>query len=333
MEVGENGTPHLQGYIEFDKPKRMKATCKLLGGRAYVTMRAKTIGKTEQWNRDKAREYCMKEGEWLEFGEWSAGGRGARTDLQKLMELINNTEPTIKIMEEMPAVYSKNIRFCEKYQALKEKQQTKQFRKQNVIVLYGKSGTGKSSYAIKNSPDLFHVNPEDSFPFDGYDGESSILIDDFEGQLKYKHLLKILDGHQLRINVKGSHRYAKWNTVYITCTRRPEDWYQRGLTPELARRISEIHNFYDFEKKYIEEGPYKAKPCNPKDANGIPIIDTLLCNDAGGNNENLRNLSETPAIFPSENLIINEFPEELIKILKDNDLETIEKIEFLLENL
>lgn len=101
------------------------------------------------------------------------------------------------------------------------------------------------------APDAFTVNPEDTFPFDGYDGEDAIIIDDFEGQLKYKHLLKILDGHQLRVNVKGGHRYARWTRVFITTNEEASGWYQRGLTPALQRRLTSVTRFCDEEEGNI----------------------------------------------------------------------------------
>lgn len=232
-EIGENNTPHLQGYMEFPGPVRMSGVKKIPGfSRAHIEPRRGT--------RDQAREYCKKDGEWLEFGNWEAGGQGARTDLKELMRVTREKLPTLEVMDEYPVLYARFQRFIEKYKALTEKEQTKKFRTVDVELIIGETGVGKSRRAREIDPDAFTVNPEDSFPFDGYDGESTIIIDDFEGQLKYKHLLKILDGHQLRINVKGSHRYAQWNKVIITTNEEPESWYQRGLTPPLKRRLKNV---------------------------------------------------------------------------------------------
>lgn len=237
-EEGEiEKTPHIQGYIEFATPIRQSAVQKLKGfARAYIRARRGT--------RDQAREYCMKNNEYTEKGDWTAGGQGTRNDLKKLMESIrDNSMTTREIMEENPNEYARNIRFAEKYQAIIERDETREFREVETDLFIGDAGTGKSRKARELYPEAFTVNPEDSFPFDGYDGEKEIIIDDFEGQLKYKHLLKILDGHQLRINVKGSHRYARWTKVVITTNEPAERWYQRGLTPALQRRITRVTEF------------------------------------------------------------------------------------------
>lgn len=60
-ETGENGTPHLQGYIIFPKVKRLSEAKNALSGRAHLEPRR---GTSEQ-----ASTYCKKDGLFKEFGE------------------------------------------------------------------------------------------------------------------------------------------------------------------------------------------------------------------------------------------------------------------------
>lgn len=92
-ETGKEGTPHLQGYLESDKPLSMAAIKKMPGlYRAHLAIREGT--------REEARDYCLKgdqtKDEWnalktegpnwglnaktFERGDWSAGGQGRRND-------------------------------------------------------------------------------------------------------------------------------------------------------------------------------------------------------------------------------------------------------------
>lgn len=238
IEMGANNTLHYQGYLEMSSPQRMSHMKNWLP-RAHFEIR--------QGTRVQAREYCMKGGEWLEFGSWIAGGQGARNDLEVLMQKIRHTEPMIDIMESDPQTVSRNLRFVEKYREVVEKEQTKKFREVEVNVYVGDAGSGKTRKAFEENPGIFTVNPDETFPFDGYDGERSILIDDFYGDLKYHHLLRILDGHQLRVNVKGGHRYARWKKVIITSNKTPEEWYKVGMTPALKRRINLVTTFCNEE--------------------------------------------------------------------------------------
>lgn len=64
-EVGESGTPHLQGYIEFRVRKRLRQVKDLVGQRAHLEIRRGT--------GPEAREYCLKDGDFEEFGEMTQG--------------------------------------------------------------------------------------------------------------------------------------------------------------------------------------------------------------------------------------------------------------------
>lgn len=234
QEVGESGTPHLQGYCELSSPQRISWLKKLIP-RAHFESRKGT--------REQARDYCKKDGKWEEHGEWKAGGQGARNDIHSLVKSVKEGKSFMDIVEEQPLTIAKHLKFYDRLVAHVEKEETKTFRKVQTHILIGEAGTGKSRIAREMDENAFSVNPEDTFPFDGYNGEKTIIIDDFSGQIKYKHLLRILDGHQLRINVKGSHRYAKWNKVFITTNEPAQEWYTVGLTPALKRRLTTVTLF------------------------------------------------------------------------------------------
>jgi hypothetical protein len=96
---------------------------------------------------------------------------------------------------------------------------------------------------MEDVDDVFIMDKGSSqqFPFDGYQGEKAILIDDYSGWLDYEFLLRVLDKYKLRLNIKGSYTYANWNTVYITSNVRPRFWYRETKNTEnLQRRITKV---------------------------------------------------------------------------------------------
>lgn len=235
-EEGICGTKHIQGYVEFDKPKK-------IGG-------LKKLHKTAHWEarrgtRVQAREYCMKHGEYFEYGDWNLGGQGTRNDLKNTVTMLQNGTRATEIILDDPEMASKHLKWLEKAQEIIDRNNTREFRNVTTEVLIGEAGIGKTRYVFEQNKkkNVFTVNPEDNFPFDGYDGEDVILIDDFYGNIKYSHILKILDGHQLRINIKGGHRYAKWTKVYITSNNEPETWYNFGMTEALERRLTKVTSY------------------------------------------------------------------------------------------
>lgn len=98
-EVTTNGTPHLQGYIEFEGPKRRTGVLKFLPHGTFTEPRAGT--------RDDARDYCRKEdtrqaGPW-EYGTWEVGGRGARNDIREAVNTLR-TFGFRRVAEEHPEI-------------------------------------------------------------------------------------------------------------------------------------------------------------------------------------------------------------------------------------
>jgi hypothetical protein len=72
--------------------------------------------------------------------------------------------------------------------------------------------------------------------FNGYDGEKVLLIDDFNGWIKYT--LRILDGYPLRLNIKNGVTWARFDRVYITSNAKPANFYKREIKKNFKRRIN-----------------------------------------------------------------------------------------------
>lgn len=92
-EVGEEtGTPHLQGYVEWNAAVRRATCCNRLGGRARV--------EVARGSAQENRTYCTKEGDFEEIGECPTVGQGRRSDLDRFFGWVdefieaNNRPPT-----------------------------------------------------------------------------------------------------------------------------------------------------------------------------------------------------------------------------------------------
>jgi hypothetical protein len=76
-EVGENGTPHFQGFVRFSTKKRLRGVQSLIGRNCHFE-----VSKSPT----KAITYCKKDGDFEEFGEY-VSNQGKRTDREEL-ELV-----------------------------------------------------------------------------------------------------------------------------------------------------------------------------------------------------------------------------------------------------
>lgn len=102
-EVGENGTPHIQGAVTFKRSYRRAAVGKLLGGRAHVE---EMRGKWED------QEYCQKDGDVIRCEQKSS--QGERVDLSKAVGLIQSKRRWADVVNdpELYKVMKSSARWC-----------------------------------------------------------------------------------------------------------------------------------------------------------------------------------------------------------------------------
>lgn len=236
METGESGTEHIQGAVVFNRTHRLNAVRQMLGGRAHVE---KMRGTWEQ------QDYCLKDGNIIRVEDNSQ--QGERTDLHMWVNDMKSGKSFEDLLDKHTSCMIRYGRFHEKYTARLLKDQTKNFRNVKVTVLWGPGGTGKTKRVLYNNDgsrkDVFKA-PYDFKWWCNYDGEKSILLDEFKGaKCSFEYWKELVDGHQLKLPVKGSHTYANWEHVYITSNYHPDDWWMHvdlESNSEFARRITEI---------------------------------------------------------------------------------------------
>lgn len=237
-ELGANGTPHLQGYFELTSQMTKSKVQKFIRG-WHVEKR--------QGTQAQAIAYCTKEdtraGDMVTWGE--RANQGKRTDIEGMYAYIREGKRERDIAEEMPCVHAKYFKAHDRYRSLVDYDSTREFRELSVHVLWGPAGTGKTRKAVESSgEDCYILNAPGNngmLWWDGYQGEKTLIIDDFYGWVKYSTLLRILDGYQQRLQIKGGFTYAKWVSIYITSNKQLADWYPSiGDLAALRRRITEI---------------------------------------------------------------------------------------------
>jgi len=80
-EVGDSGTPHLQGFVSFAVRRRFATVVALLGAGAHVERARGTPAQ--------AGEYCKKDGDFEEFGEIPVS-QGKRTDIDRYRQWVTD---------------------------------------------------------------------------------------------------------------------------------------------------------------------------------------------------------------------------------------------------
>lgn len=226
-EVGESGTPHLQGTIRFNAPKRFTAVQRMLGGHLEVCR-----------NPSASIAYCKKEGDFSEFGTIPKSGQ--RTDIETAARFLIERRDLREFKLQYPGMWVKYPRGFGTLLSLPTRCPGKP---PFVKWLHGPTGTGKTRQVVESEEDLW-ISGEDLKWFDGYDGQRAVLFDDFRADFcKFHTLLRYLDRYQISVPVKGGFKEFAPDRIYITSNKHPATVYNRDAQEDikqLLRRIDEI---------------------------------------------------------------------------------------------
>lgn len=223
------GNEHHQGWIQIIKKKTLGGMKKLMGDKVSFK-----VCRGDEFDN---QVYCKKDNNFKQLGKFIV--QGERTDLLGMKNFINEGHTMKEIADENFNLYCQYRSGLTKYKEMVDKEKSKEFRKVEVNVLYGATGTGKTRLAMVESE--YKIEGFNLKWWDGYEGEKCILIDEFANQIPITELLNILDGYQLRLPIKGGHTYALWNKVYITTNLNFDEWYPSAKKMHklaLLRRIS-----------------------------------------------------------------------------------------------
>lgn len=226
------GEMHLQGWIQFKRPKRFNGVKSLFKDNSIHI----EICKGTEFDNDT---YCKKDGQFVEFGEFIT--QGQRTDLENIQNDIKQGTKLSDIIENNFEIFCRYKNGIEKYAQIYEKKNRQKWRDVIVEVVYGDTGTGKTKYAMEQSG--YKINASELNWWDGYDGEETICIDEYDNDVPITKMLNILDGYQLRLPIKGGFTYANWKRVIITSNYHPNRWHNNAKDKHqdaLKRRISNI---------------------------------------------------------------------------------------------
>jgi len=236
-EVGENGTPHLQGYVYWANKKSLKQM-KKLNGRAHWEQQRGTA--------QQAIEYCKKDGEFEEHGvsPEKIGGDTLKEKIKKNKRLLQQT-----VRE---SVDNGDIGLLQLPQLKKAKliydQDSGSYQAEDVRGewYWGPPGTGKSRKARDDNPGAY-IKAQNKW-WDGYTGEKAVILDDLDTNV-LGHYLKIwADRYACTGEVKGGTVNLQHDKILVTSNYHPEKlWEEDQVMCEAIKRRFKITYFTDLK--------------------------------------------------------------------------------------
>jgi len=252
-EIGDSGTPHMHMVLEDPSKARFSAVQKLFPG-VHIE---RTMGSKEQ-----AEDYILKRGRFAEkehtvvvpavFRGQIKANQGKRNDLEIVQEMI---EQGMKLNE----ILDTNIHYLEKESTIRKayfryhRKQMSRERHVNVVWHVGASRSGKTYtkydlYDKYGRDDVYTVTTY-KHPFDLYDGQKVLFLDEFRGGIPYGLLMQYLDDYcDTQIECRYANTYALWDEVHFATIYPPELTYKEMVDKnqdidtyeQLKRRIDTV---------------------------------------------------------------------------------------------
>jgi len=215
-EVGESGTPHLQGVVCFNNTRSFSAVSKLLP-RAHLEV-CRDLGR--------AVPYCKKDGKFEERGvePQKNGGDTVAERIAKNKRLRDQSiEESLDkgdiCMTQVPLLKKAKYILAQEGDAV----ETEDVR---GVWYWGPPGVGKSHRARQEYPDAF-IKSQNKW-WDGYVGQKAVILDDLDTDVL---------GHYLKI----------WADKWKCCGE-----VKGGMVP-LKHQVFVVTSNYDVDELFKEE--------------------------------------------------------------------------------
>lgn len=238
-EVGDKGTPHLQGYCQFKERHYLSSIKDKYSTRAHWEA-AKGTG-------DNNRVYCSKGGDFVEEGSRpSSSKRKSRDELagEWRNSLARGRCGISEFADENPGVFAwSGHTLLRNSLGL-----TGAVPRPDISVrwIWGPPGVGKSRLAHEEFPNGYIKDPRTKW-WNGYLLEKEVIIDDFgPNGIDINHLLRWFDRYKCYVEVKGDMCPLLADKFIVTSNFHPSKVYEdkEGVphpqTPALIRRVEII---------------------------------------------------------------------------------------------
>ena len=226
-EVGESGTPHLQGVICFNTPVRETAVRKKIPG-CHIEI-AKSLSA--------AIEYCKKDGDWTERGDRpdTPKEKGAK-EKRKWEEIRVACEEGR--WDDLPDdIRYNNLRLNKMHRCEALRSRQLEDTEEQHLWYWGEAGTGKSRKAREDHPQAYLKMCNKWWC--GYTDEATVLIEDFDKKHDVLgHHLKIWgDRYPFLAELKGDTMKIRPKQLIVTSNYHPRDIWndEETLAPVLRR--------------------------------------------------------------------------------------------------
>nr|QJI53464.1 MAG: replication-associated protein [Cressdnaviricota sp.]QJI53727.1 MAG: replication-associated protein [Cressdnaviricota sp.]QKN88860.1 MAG: replication-associated protein [Cressdnaviricota sp.]QKN88863.1 MAG: replication-associated protein [Cressdnaviricota sp.] len=262
LEVGEQGTPHIQGFVHFKKDRvTLAGIKKIISARGNYRLADGSDIQNQKYC-SKARTETMTD--WEEHGKPSEKGQGHRTDLDKATAMIAEGATLREVATMHMSTF---VRYSAGLAMLRNHVSDPDRSKRNVrsVVLWGNTATGKTHRVRMQYPMVYLVRPGRG-PFDTYDNELTIMFDEFKPEdWPITEMNMYLDVWPCSLNCRYFNKVAAWTRIFICSNIDPADWWPNEpirVRDAFFRRINVIYQV-ESQDQTTELNPAPTEPSSP----------------------------------------------------------------------
>lgn len=239
-EVGQSGTPHLQGYVQLKSRKRLQSVKKLIGEGHFEISRGSAASNVR---------YCKKDGDYCEFGQLQrssreTGGCHQEESCREILRMHKEKIPTDEIEDEYPSQYRA-------IQALAHRRYNHRTEAPKVLYLHGKSGVGKSyntQRACEDASLSYYFRPPGEKWWPGYEQQNVVILEEFASCFTCTVFLVMCDRSPFIVEIKCGHVPFNSDFIIVISNEAPEEQYSGVKEKAPARhdaylrRVSRAYN-------------------------------------------------------------------------------------------
>lgn len=252
-EVGEQGTPHLQGFVSTAQPKQRLAYMKKLQDRAHWEVMRGSFEDNEK--------YCSKQGELVEIGELCQSVRAqqaaGRNSEKRRWEDAFATLKTGTTDGLPPDIYIRYQGTCDRL-ASKYAPMLKSLENPDHLWLWGSPGTGKTTAVEQLYGERLYRKTLnkwwDNFDHDQFDVAMIDEIDPVNGPCLLSFMKKWADKHPFIAEVKNSMMLIRPKRIIVCSNYHPKHiWKQEAEYAPICDRFRIVQVVGETRRRSIPE--------------------------------------------------------------------------------
>ncbi len=251
----------LRSPAKFSRIKKLFPEAHIEQARGTAQENKEYISKTGKWADDPKCDTKI-EGSFEESGELPyEPGPGFRSDIAEMVAMVQSGMDNTSIILSNPDL-ARYINTMDKVrQDFLESEYRETWRDLTVTYIFGPTATGKTRGVMEGEgyANVYRVT-DYKHPFDRYNQEPVLCMDEFRSALPIGDILELLDGYPMALPARYANRQACYTTVYIISNIDLKEQYPgiQATEPATWRAfLRRIHHVVEYRKDGppIDHGP------------------------------------------------------------------------------